>query len=362
LIDDLQVAAANGDLMPGDMLPPVRELTKKYHLSAGTVSRELQQLVDAGVLRAVPRVGVFVAGPLASTPDLYLMLTSSTTPSPHIHRIRLGFEERVAQLGAISMTLSIDLTAEPLTSPPLPNLAGVFEVSTAVHGYPGLADSEGVPRVRFYSTAAPDTLGGPRATDTVHLDDVDGGRQAAQHLLRNGHQKIAFLGLHAPSGTSGRYVWSQRRAQGWREVMESSGHSPQGLAFLPKAEPRSYGDDVRVANAAAERLIKRQDITAVVCANDNAAVALLAAHRKAGRPADQWPAVVGYDELPEAGNYVLTSLRMPWESLGQQAANLLWQRHTGRLTGPPQLREVKMLLIPRASSRTAWPKAGTIRQ
>jgi DNA-binding LacI/PurR family transcriptional regulator len=73
-----------------------------------------------------------------------------------------------------------------------------------------------------------------------------------------------------------------------------------------------------------------------------------------GFPRFQWPAVVGFDNLPVAEGQILTSLHRPDDLFGRTAADLLVDRRQGRLTGPPVLRRVPMILLPRLTSRTGW--------
>jgi DNA-binding LacI/PurR family transcriptional regulator len=73
-----------------------------------------------------------------------------------------------------------------------------------------------------------------------------------------------------------------------------------------------------------------------------------------GVPREKWPAIVGFDNLTSAQGQVLTSLRLPQEELGRTAADLLWERRHGLLTGPPVHRRAHMSLLPRLSCRTGW--------
>lgn len=61
LIRQLEQLIAN--LLPGDRLPPVRELTQRYASSPVTVSAALQELARSGALVVRPGAGTFVARP-----------------------------------------------------------------------------------------------------------------------------------------------------------------------------------------------------------------------------------------------------------------------------------------------------------
>lgn len=358
LADGIRQAGQSGELTPGDLLPTVRELSERYGLSVRTVSQELQKLVDDGVLHTIPRVGTFLAGPVTAATEGYLLLGavagSPYSSAPHINRIRLGFEERVAQLGGASLAMPIDEAADHSRAGDLPDLAGIFDASNSpTPGGEWYANAR-LPRVRF-GPVQRSRKNSP--VDTVYFDDADGGRQATQHLQQHGHHDIAFLGLHVTRKTSPLYQWSADREQGWRKAMQRHGDIPDHLLCLPDEEPASWEDETQVATVAARRLVARGGFTAVVATSDHAVIGLFAALRDADVPPSDWPAVVGFDGLPEASRYVLTSVRLPWEDIGRTAANLIWERKSGRLTGPAERRLVTMTLIPRMTSRKEWTTA-----
>jgi hypothetical protein len=338
------------------MLPSTRELAAKYHLSHVTVAQELQHMVDQGVLTTVPRVGMFVAKSMGVSTDLYLLLTHAPTHparTPWADRIRVGFEERIAQLGGMSGVLPVDIARTRREKGQLPNLVGVLDASGTYADSPRWDAADPAQRVRIASASLPG-LPTPGDVDVIHFDDVGGGRLAVAHLLDHGCRRIAFLGLHGRSELSLTYAWSAARAAGWREELTARAHDLDGLDFSPDRDPVGFDDEVEVAALAARELVHDVDVDGVVCANDHAALGLINALRESGRPHDRWPALIGFDGLPAAQNAVLSSLRLPWEDVGRVGAELLFSRHIGRLDGPRQNRALSMTLIPRMSSRPAW--------
>jgi DNA-binding transcriptional regulator YhcF (GntR family) len=61
---------ARGRLLPGDRLPPVRELAAELGLAANTVARAYRELEAAGLLVGRGRLGTFVADRLPETPSV----------------------------------------------------------------------------------------------------------------------------------------------------------------------------------------------------------------------------------------------------------------------------------------------------
>lgn len=70
IMADIRAQIADHRLRPGDQLPSTTELAAAYghlsptgRLSAGTVRKAVQDLIEDGTLRGHQGVGVFVAGP-----------------------------------------------------------------------------------------------------------------------------------------------------------------------------------------------------------------------------------------------------------------------------------------------------------
>jgi LacI family transcriptional regulator len=145
-------------------------------------------------------------------------------------------------------------------------------------------------------------------------------------------------------------------------ALQSAGLNADDLAFYPKNALKYVARESRVAACAiAEQVVSEPDITAVVAANDLAALGLLDALQQAHIPLEQWPAVVGFDNLPAAQGQVLTSLHLPAEGIARAAADILWERRNGVLTGVPVHRHVAMSLLPRLTSRAGWSAMMNVR-
>lgn len=348
LYDALARSCCDGTYAPGAMLPPVRELGEQHGVSASVVFGVIQGLTDEGLVYTVPRVGAFVGRPRGQAVEPFLMIIPYRDRDDHGFwaQAQTGFEERITQLGGSSIVL---LKAEALIhlhDQALPPLAGVFDIRPFSHS--DLLRELGEPYVCF------DNPQGGLACDTISFDDVAGGARATRHLWENGHRRIAFLGLHQAQDV-GEFAWSALRQQGWQSALSGQ---PRGkeLLFLPTQKVEgSMGDaQIILARQAAQGLIGRRDITAVVAVNSYAMQGMFEAFRAASWPAKDWPAVVCFDEAAGAESSVVSYLRLPWEEIGREAAQLLWERQNGRLNGAPTQRLVAMRLIARLSCRADW--------
>lgn len=352
----IQETIAGKERLPGQLLPSVRELAERHQLSLSVVNQILRELADEGVVHMVPRVGTFVGQRHQPVSEYYLLLQHYLPDTPNEWEknacLQLGFEERISQLGGASLVLQPEQALEMRENGKLPPLAGVFDNAYNPERAQNWHADGSLPHVGFASWMEESAQ-----SDVVSFDDVDGGLQATQYLIRLGHRHIAFLAF--PPAGQGRteYLWSRERKAGWQQAMQEAGLSTEGLSFhinQPLPFRGALEREVDPILAACRPLICRPDITAVVAANDPMALNLFAALRAAEIEPQRWPAVIGFDNISAASQYLLTSFSLPWDELGRTAADLLWQRRHGRLEGPPVHRSIPMRLIRRMTSQAGW--------
>ncbi|MGY1592122.1 LacI family DNA-binding transcriptional regulator [Geodermatophilus sp. SYSU D00708] len=149
----------------------------------------------------------------------------------------------------------------------------------------------------------------------VAVDDVLGGRLAAEHLLERGHRRIAFVGGHSDLP----------------QVQERRAGVEAAVGEVPDAELTVLSpEELTVAGGrdAAGRVIgipAARRPTAAICANDLLALGVLQEMvRQRVRVPDEF-AIVGYDDIDfaAAAAVPLTSVRKPRQELGRRAAQLL---------------------------------------
>jgi LacI family transcriptional regulator len=151
---------------------------------------------------------------------------------------------------------------------------------------------------------------------SVAVDDVAGGRLAADHLCATGRRKLAFVG----GPLTLRQV--RDRLRGAREaVAESAGTSMEVINTpeLSVLAGRTVGEQLRE-----RRPEERPD--AVFCANDLLAIGVLQGLTLMGDvrvPRDI--ALIGYDDIDFARSAVipLSSIRQPSTQIGTAAVDLL---------------------------------------
>lgn len=147
---------------------------------------------------------------------------------------------------------------------------------------------------------------------SVAVDDVQGGRLAARHLIERGHRHIAFAG--GPLGVP--------------QVADRHQGFCQAAAEVRVTTIITSTLSVRCGHEVAERLAALPPAdrpTAVFCANDLLALGMLQAVTRYGLRVPQDVAIVGYDdiEFAAAATIPLSSIRQPREQLGRTATALL---------------------------------------
>jgi LacI family transcriptional regulator len=153
---------------------------------------------------------------------------------------------------------------------------------------------------------------------SVGVNDVLGGRLAVEHLLAQGHRKIAFVG----GPFSLRQVTD--RHQGAREAVREFPGAPAAALSLIETSSLTVAAGRAAAVTIAELPPSRRP-TAAFCGNDLVALGVLQEMTRRGLRIPQDLAIVGYDdiEFAAAAAVPLTSVRQPREALGRTAGQLL---------------------------------------
>ncbi len=182
----------------------------------------------------------------------------------------------------------------------------------------------------------------------VACDNRGGLVRSVSHLAQLGHRRIGFLG-----GASIVPDFLERK-QGFLEGMAALGLPVDPELVLECPSPRI---DIADAGPLADRLLTHpQRPTAVACATDAAAAAVVSAAWKIGLRAPEDVAVVGFDDSELAVQVIpeLTSVRQPVLEVANQACYLAACAVVGQIpeTGAWQI-DLPTTLVVRASCGAA---------
>jgi len=167
---------------------------------------------------------------------------------------------------------------------------------------------------------------------TVNGDNISGGKQATEHLIRSGRQRIAFLG--GPAGE----MEIQLRFRGYESALQAAGRQVNPALVVYSEYCSSCG-----GNSMEQLLESAPDLDAVFVNSDLMAIAAIEVIRQRGKRVPEDIAVVGYDDLSIASYYqpALTTVRQNIPLAGKLLAqNLIQFLKTGvvsQVTMPVEL-------------------------
>ncbi|TXN32687.1 LacI family transcriptional regulator [Lacisediminihabitans profunda] len=174
------------------------------------------------------------------------------------------------------------------------------------------------------------------AVRSVRIDDFDGGRQAAGHLLRAGHRSVAFAGL---MGSTTGVV--RERLAGFRAGLASEGVMLSDDAVLDAHASHEAGHALATSLAARwaeSRLEPGARPTAIFATADILAIGLIQGFVAAGLRVPRDVSIIGFDNLA-AGLYVtpqLTTIAQDFGAKASAVSSLLFTRpaEIGRSASP----------------------------
>lgn len=161
------------------------------------------------------------------------------------------------------------------------------------------------------------------AFDQVTADDETAARQVAEHLIRAGRRRIAFLGHEADELTE----TSRQRLAGYRAALAAAGLAEDPALVIPR-EHVGADETVTALRTALESGIRPD---AIMCRDDLAAIGALHALKAAGLSCPEDVAVTGWDDIALATvvDPPLTTIRVDREELVRLALELLAERIDG---------------------------------
>lgn len=316
----------------GEELPTatIYEVAERAGVSIATVSRTFS---DSSKVAARTREAVLEAAhdlqyvPAAAARALAGRRTRALgAVLPHIDghyyaQLLVGFEIAASELG-----LSVVLA---LASPDGVRSTAALDLLGRVDGVafmaPSAADDPFVARVAGVRPTVTVARGRVEGADAIHAENRTPARELTAHLLAHGRRRIGFVGRPEPgSDIAGRH-------RGCLDALEAEGLS---LVRLHEADPvEAAGREV------AERILRGPlDLDALVCGNDELALAVVDRLTEGGVRVPEDIAVTGWDDSL-AARYItpgLTTVRQEVAELGALAA----RRLAARIDGDPALEPV----------------------
>jgi len=198
---------------------------------------------------------------------------------------------------------------------------------------PGLLDRLGKLGVPHVLSWAYDRSG---RLPCVGFDNARAAADMARHLVGLGHRHIAMI-----AGLTEGNDRARDRVAGVRAVLAQEGAVLPADAIVEV--PYSYA----AGRAAMRALMAGPDRpSAVICGNDVLAIGAVLGAQDAGLVVPRDVSVTGFDDLPLAGEFrpALTTLRVPAEAMGRQAADWLLGVLAGEVPVLPDALPVELII------------------
>lgn len=329
----------------------LHDVAKAAGVSVSAVSRtftpgaSIAEQTRSKVLSAANRLGyrpnVIARGLISNRTDL-VALVVGTIASPYDPLLVDALARELSRIQKRIILLPVD-SQTPITD--AMEIALDYRVSGAVVA---AGTMTGDMSQRFADLGVPVVLAGRiadgRMMDCVCADNLAGGRQAADLLVRTGHRRVAYL------GRTRRAFSDQERFQGLAQ-----GLAAHGLEAFAEYRIDERAQDI---DATMELLTGAERPDALFCVNDALALQVLEGCRLLGIRVPEDMAVIGYDNIPQARwpSFRLTTIAYPVAETVAEILRLLSQRieDIGR---PRAVTRIPAKLIVRDSTRRL-PSAG----
>ncbi len=183
-----------------------------------------------------------------------------------------------------------------------------------------------------------------RDVTNLRLDNRRAGRLALEHLVKLGHQRIAFFKGHPESADT---------EDRWQGIHEAAAHL--GITVAPELtvqlQRRPFPPGPPIPEEGymyAQKLLARKaEFTALFAFNDIAAIGAMSAFRDAGLRVPEDISIVGFDNIQAAAfmNPPLTTVSQPLHHMGDVAARTLLRRIAQKDPTPEEILVAPELVI-----------------
>lgn len=323
IAEQLRQQMKSGQIKPGERLPSIAQMREKHGISRPTMDKVYSILEQESLVIRQPGSGTYVLEPPKAQTSFaagnVIAVSGSgfyfAEQSPYWSQLMAGIRAEAKVLG-LSISLPNRLLSKSDSVGGL--LIGEGSVNEVLQHLPF-----DVPCVSLL-VPVPGVM-------SVYADDYAGGRQATEHLLNFGHQRIGYL-----HGGTGANDMMTRRLSGYRDAFGARNLevSPAWERDLADIEHDAFEpmDNLLFVQAGRETMTrwlksdwKANGLSALLAQNDYIAIGAMEAIREHGLSTPEDISVVGFDGL-EVGKLVtpsLTTIEVPLREIGRRAVQLL---------------------------------------
>lgn len=316
--------------MPPKKTPTIYDVAELSGVSIATISRVLNtpdkvnSETRAKVMDAIDRLG-FVpkaearARAMQNTNRVGVITPFFTAPS-FVQRLR-GAAGRLSRENYELVIYPVDseeqLQGYLSSIPVMRNLDGLIIMSLAV-------ESHDVKRLLSNHMETVLIEFSHDQLNSIVIDDFQGGRMVAEHLIQKGYKSFGFLGdIEPPERNIIHPVRS--RLEGFQSVLKDA-----GLQLPAKSIKQAFYAHESSREAAHELLTMSERPTAIFAASDNQALSIMKVARQLNMRIPDDVAVLGFDDIDMADYVDLTTVRQHLDESGRLSAEMV----LGRIADP----------------------------
>ncbi|HEX8343798.1 MAG TPA: LacI family DNA-binding transcriptional regulator [Actinoplanes sp.] len=300
--------------------PVIADVARAAGVSVPTVSRVLNGTLPVSdhkreqVLRAVRELGYRPNGAaralVTGRQSMITIITSNTTRHGYAMTIQ-GIEEAARAAGYLVAIAVLDSGAGQTIAAALDLVLGQPTAGVIVLDFDEIGGRaiSAVPDTVALAAVSSTTEG--RVIPRVLFDDMRGGWDATRYLLSLGHRTVHHVALPESGRPNGRLL-------GWRRALQESGAEVPEVIRTDWSPASGYRAGLVLAGM--------DDVTAVLCGNDEVAFTVMKGLKDAGRAIPDDVSVIGFDDQPLAAFWSppLTTMGADFVQLGREAATLLF--------------------------------------
>ena len=345
-----------GDFSFDESFCTEKMLSEQHHVSRITAKRAIEDLEQQGILYRKRGVGSFVSRSLSpdskatDTPKMISLLLPFATTQGNISEAIGSLSAVLAECGYF-LSIHVTGSSSPKERTTL-ELLRSQNIAALVY-YPK-RDNIHLEKLNDFMFSGCPIVIVDKQTDCPYLNNVvcdnyDGGRQAARHLLGQGHRNIAFFTAAPLSETSS----VRDRFAGFLHEMKAAGIAPDPHQLVTCCEELS--DDAALSTERTpfqQKLLAMHSdgITAIIAENDRIAELIFLACRTIGLRIPEDLCLCGFDDTNVSRSLGITSIHQDFAGIGREVGRIL----LAALKNPAAETEKIILpvtIVPRASSQ-----------
>jgi len=166
-----------------------------------------------------------------------------------------------------------------------------------------------------------------KSYSSMSVDDEKEGYRMTQHLIAQGHKKIAILAAETEDESVGKL-----RLQGYKRALTENGIEVDEELICPMKEDIEFYTMENGYVVASELLDRRKDVTAIFAISDVLAVGACRAIKDKGLMIPKDIAVAGYDgiDMSQYYNPSISTVKQPVDNIAKDAIKLLFNIISGK--------------------------------